>query len=231
MGKMEYSEWNMEEKLIQQLTKIRERLTINSVTIEHLEEMKLEAKTAFDSAIKGIAEHRNIREEIRKRRAQLKKWRISVIKTFFPIRWSFVLSAPFIYGMIFPAIVFHFFLEIYHHVCFRLYDIPRVNRKDYFINDRQLLPYLNWFEKLNCVYCSYYGNLLQYAAEIAGRTERYWCPIKYSRRIEHPHSQYVHFVDYLDGENFRTKAESLRSFADIKEEDAKACDFVSKHKK
>ena len=137
---------------------------------------------------------------------------------------------PFIYGMIVPMLFLHICLEIYHQVCFRIYGIPCVRPSEYFINDRQLLPYLNWFEKIHCVYCSYYNNLIQYAAEIGGRTERYWCPIKYSRRLKHTHSQYKLFVDYLDAENFRTKAKGLRDFSDM--DSAKdvpkpeACDFM-----
>lgn len=196
------------------------------MSVERLEELKHETKLAFDNAINGIATHRNIREEISKKRAQLRQWRAGFFQTIFPIKWTHLLSAPFIYVMIFPAIIFHICIEIYHQVCFRLYAISRVNYRDYFINDRQLLPYLNWFEKINCIYCSYFGNLLQYATEIAGRTERYWCPIKFSRRVDHAHSQYPLFADYLDAETFRTKAESLRDFSDITTEEGKTCDFV-----
>ena len=124
---------------------------------------------------------------------------------------------PFIYGMIVPMVFFHACLELYHRVCFRLFGIPLVRPSEYFINDRQLLPYLNWFEKFNCVYCSYYANLVRYAAEIGGRTERYWCPIKYSRRITGQHSQYPLFVEYLDAEGYRTKGNRLRDFSDLVE--------------
>ncbi len=216
----------MEEKLIQQFSKIKKVLVENTVSIERLEELKIETKTAFDNAIKGITQHGNIREDLFKKSEQLREWRVGFFRTIFPIKWNYLITLPFIYGMIIPALIFHICLEIYHQICFRMYVIPRVNQKDYFINDRQLLPYLNWFEKFNCIYCSYYGNLLQYATEIAGRTERYWCPIKYSRRIDHAHSQYPLFVDYLDGENFRTKATALRDFSDITAEEQKSCDFV-----
>ena len=125
--------------------------------------------------------------------------------------------------MIIPGLFFHLGLEIYHQVCFRLYGIPRVKPGDYFIYNRRLLPYLNWIEKLNCFYCSYFNNLLQYAIEISGRTERYWCPIKYATKINQTHSQYDKFVDYLDAENFRGKWQNLRDFSDIEQVDTKQC--------
>ena len=122
---------------------------------------------------------------------------------------------PFIYGMIVPALFLHLTAEIYQQICFRLYDIPRIRAREYFFFDRALLPYLNWLEKVNCVYCSYVNNLFQFVVEIAGRTERYWCPIKYANRLRRTHSQYELFTDFLDAETFREKWKNLRDFSDI----------------
>ena len=83
---------------------------------------------------------------------------------------------------------------------------------DYFIFDRRLLPYLNWLEKLNCFYCSYFNCLVSYMKEIAGCTERYWCPIKHSKMLKDQHSNYEKFVDYADGEALREKWDDLRKF-------------------
>ena len=170
---------------------------------------------------------RNILKEIEIKRKELNAWRIGVIRTIFPINWKYVLSMPFIYGFIVPAFFFHFCLEIYHQVCFRIYGIPLVRPGEYFIYDRRLLPYLNWLEKINCVYCSYFNNLLRYGMEIAGRTERFWCPIKYAGMIDHHHSQYPKFVDFLDARNFREKWKELRDFSDISGQE-KECDFIEK---
>ncbi|MFA6106305.1 MAG: hypothetical protein WC745_01385 [Patescibacteria group bacterium] len=205
----------MREKLIAKLQAIQKALAERSVGVNKLERLSAEAKRAFDSAIDSLWSREDIIKEIEARREQLKKWRRGFFRTVFPINWRYVFSMPFIYGMIIPALFFHIGLEIYHQVCFRIYRIPRVKSQEYFIYDRQLLPYLNWFEKFNCVYCSYVNNLIRYAAEIGGRTERYWCPIKYARRMEKPHSQYPKFVDYLDAENFRKKWSELRDFSDI----------------
>jgi len=80
---------------------------------------------------------------------------------------------------------------------------------------------INWLEKLNCLYCSYINNLLRYGMEIAGRTERYWCPIKYANNLKEHHSQYSKFVDYLDAKNYRGKLGELRDFSDILETEKK----------
>jgi len=66
-----------------------------------------------------------------------------------------VLSIPFIYSMIIPAVILDIFLTIYQFTAFPLYGIPRASRKDYFIYDRKFLKYLNLLEKFNCLYCSY----------------------------------------------------------------------------
>lgn len=133
------------------------------------------------------------------------------------INWRYLASAPFIYAMFFPSLIFNICLEIYHLVCFRLYGIPLVNSKEYFIYDRQFLEMLNYWEKFNCIYCSYVNNLIRYAAEIAGRTERYWCPLKYHKKIKGSHSQYPKFIEEENCSDMREKWEDLKDFSDIQE--------------
>ncbi|MDD4333055.1 MAG: hypothetical protein PHT51_02985 [Patescibacteria group bacterium] len=216
----------IKDDLRRRMQKAQESLQSDKkIGVKHLEQLGDEIMSAFDRAIGSLDFKINIFEELKKRREDLKNWKISWRKTFFPINFKYLLSAPFIYGMIIPGVFFHITLEIYHQVCFRFYGIPRVKPGDYFIYDRRLLPYLNWFEKLNCIYCSYFNNLLQYAVEIAGRTERFWCPIKYAKRVTKTHSQYNKFVDYLDAKNFREKWQELRGFSDIKQLEEKKCDF------
>jgi hypothetical protein len=206
----------IKQELLERLQKTQESLQkTKELGLKNLEDWGDEMRAAFDKAAGSLDFKINIWEELKTKRPQLKLWKLSWLKSFFPLNIKYILSMPFIYGMIIPGVIFHLCLEIYHQVCFRIYRIPRVKPGDYFIYDRQLLPYLNWFEKLNCVYCSYFNNLLRYATEIAGRTERFWCPIKYARRLNHPHSQYHNFVDYLDAKKFREKWEELRDFSDL----------------
>ena len=70
------------------------------------------------------------------------------------------LSIPFIYSMMIPAVILDLFLFMYQQTAMRLYRIPLVKRSDYITLERKHLDYLNWVEKLNCIYCSY-GNSLK----------------------------------------------------------------------
>ena len=121
-----------------------------------------------------------------------------------------ILSTTFIYGMIIPSVIFHICLEIYHQACFRLYKIPLVDSKKYFIYNRQLIKQLKPFDKFNCYYCSYVNNLIRYATEIGGRTERYWCPLKYHKEISNPHSQYKKFLTKDSKETLQEEWQTLR---------------------
>ena len=134
---------------------------------------------------------------------QLRVYKRNFFQYFRIIRLRHVVGAPFIYGMIIPAFILHICVELFHQVSFRLYGIPRVDSDRYFVIDRIHLSYLNWFEKFNCVYCGYFNGLMGYAREIAGRTEKYWCPIKHARRLHNTHSHYGDFFEYLDGKGYR----------------------------
>ncbi|WP_306258171.1 hypothetical protein [Pararhizobium sp. IMCC21322] len=110
------------------------------------------------------------------------------------------LSAPFVYGMVFPIAFLDICLFIYQAVCFRLWKVARVRRGDYVVIDRHHLAYLNGIEKLNCVYCGYANGMFAFAQEIAARTEQFWCPIKHASQIAQPHSHYSDFTEFGDAE-------------------------------
>jgi hypothetical protein len=109
-----------------------------------------------------------------------------------------LLTAPVIYSMILPFALLDLFVTVYQAICFPVYHIEKVRRADHILIDRQYLGYLNFMQKLNCVYCSYCNGLVSYVREIAGRTEAYWCPIKHSRRMADTHDHHAGFVDYGD---------------------------------
>lgn len=88
------------------------------------------------------------------------------------------LSAPLIYAMIIPLVFLDVCLALYQGICFPLYGIPTVPRRQYVRDSRARLGYLTAFDRLNCWYCGYANGLINYAREIAARTERFWCPIK-----------------------------------------------------
>ncbi len=114
-------------------------------------------------------------------------------------------------AMVVPLLLLDIFLAVFQVVAFGLWEIRKVRRSDFVVIDRQNLAYLNGFEKLNCVYCSYANGLLAYAKVIAGRTEQYWCPIKHARRVHAPHTRYARFLDYGDAEAYRRELARLRA--------------------
>lgn len=132
-----------------------------------------------------------------------------------------IASAPVIYLMIVPLVVLDIFVCFYQFVCFPLYRIPKVKRSQFIVIDRQLLEYLNAFEKLNCVYCGYANGLIGYLREIVARTELYWCPIKHARKILDPHRRYARFADFGQGEDYpeyqRAMREALAAIDESKE--------------
>ncbi len=149
------------------------------------------------------------KEEIKKKN---KFYKISVFESVFSARVREVLSAPFIYAMIVPAIILDIFLFIYQQTAIRLYKIPLVKRSDYIIFDRKQLDYLNLIQKINCLYCSYVNWLFSYAVEIAWRTEKYWCPIKSASKKKWWHDWEEYFADYWDPEAFIKAMGSIEEF-------------------
>jgi hypothetical protein len=131
-----------------------------------------------------------------------------------------ILTVPVIWGCLPAALLLALTITVFQTVCFPVYGIPKVKRRQHIIIDRHALAYLNLIEKINCVYCGYVNGLISYVREIAARTEQYWCPIKHARRLGSIHSRYRYFFDYGDGENYRQRLEEVRrAFADINEEE------------
>lgn len=125
-------------------------------------------------------------------------------------RLAIVLTAPFIYMLILPLALLDLFVSLYQAVCFPVYGIPKVPRRDYIVIDRQHLAYLNGLQKLNCVYCGYANGLIAWLREIASRTEAYWCPIKHSRSVAGAHHRYYGFIDFGDERDFRQRVDGHR---------------------
>lgn len=121
-----------------------------------------------------------------------------------------LLSSPMIYAMIIPAVLFDIILFIYQQVIFRIYKFKYIKRSDYIMYDHQYLGYLNPIEKLNCLYCSYFNGLMQYAAAIAARTELYFCPIKHAKKVAYEHDHYLKYFEYGDGDKYQSKLKDLR---------------------
>jgi len=117
-------------------------------------------------------------------------------------RLKHFVSFPFIYAPFIAFVVLDFIVEIYHHICFPLYKIPKVNRWDYILIDRHHLSYLNFSKKFNCVYCGYINGLLQYWVKIVGDTEEYWCGIQHEwedkKLLQAHHKDFAKYGDEAD---------------------------------
>jgi hypothetical protein len=136
--------------------------------------------------------------------------KMGIIHWFMTVRPQNYLTAPIIYGMIVPLILFDFFMMFYQLTCFPIYGIARVRRSDYISFDRRHLAYLNFIEKFDCLYCSYGNGLLAYATEIFARTEQYFCPIKHAQKVFGKHARYKYFLDYGDAADLHKRFEEIR---------------------
>lgn len=155
-------------------------------------------------------ENRRIRFE-REVLEQQRRFKAGLLAYVFGAELRHAASAPVIYALVFPLLLLDLSVSLYQYICFPLYRIPLVKRRDHFIFDRTHLGYLNLLEKLNCAYCSYGNGLASYLREIVGRTEQYWCPIKHSRRVMQAHPYYDGFADFGDAEAYRSELQNLRA--------------------
>ena len=131
-------------------------------------------------------------------------------------RWRNIATTPIIWCCILPALLMDLVISLYQLICFPVYGIPRVRRRDHVIIDRQQLQYLNIIEKINCVYCGYFNGVIAYTQEVAARTEQYWCPIKHASKLQTTHSRYGRFFDFGDSENYHQDFNDVRSdFSDL----------------
>lgn len=139
-----------------------------------------------------------------------KKLRSRFLSYVLDARPLIILTAPIIYAMIVPIALLDGLASLYQLLCFAVYGVSAVRRRDHMVFDRGQLAYLNWLEKFNCFYCSYANGVVSYLREIAARTEQYWCPIKHARRIVGAHERYSKFSDYGDASAYHTELAALR---------------------
>lgn len=142
--------------------------------------------------------------------AQQRRFREGLLGYLVGCELRHAVSMPFIYPLFPVLVLLDLMVMLYQAVCFPLYGIARVRRRDYLVFDRSMLGYLNLLEKLNCAYCSYATGLLAFVREVVGRTEQYWCPIKHARRVLQAHPYYGGFVDFADAEAYRKELGALR---------------------
>ena len=192
----------MKEKILEKIKESISEISKSNEAYLRFIELKENVTQTLDEQINKFLEEKEI----------VKRIKFPKVK----FNWKHLISIPFIYSMIIPTVLLHISIQIYQQVCFRLYGIPLVRQSEYLVYDRQLFSFLNPMEKFNCIYCSYVNNIFRFSTEIGARTERYWCPIKYYRRINKSHSQYNKFVkDANSREEIQEKWEELRDFTDL----------------
>lgn len=198
----------MNERIDQLISKIKE--------LEH--ELRQELQQKQDAFLYRIERNKvRFEEEVKARHRKLS---LKLHRYLFGASLLNILTVPFIWGCLPPALFLDLVVTGFQGICFPVYGIPKVKRGQHIVLDRHSLAYLNLIEKINCAYCGYFNGLISYVREVAARTEQYWCPIKHARRVSTIHSRYRYFFDYGDGESYRRKlAEVRRAFADLKDEE------------
>ncbi|MDM5270742.1 hypothetical protein PGH07_00950 [Sulfurovum sp. zt1-1] len=184
--------------------------------LNQIEELEGKLKAEIDAQEKHISYE--IKEGyVKFEESVLKKQRENMkglFRFFAEIPASHLLTSPFVYGMIIPAFLLDITLFFYQNVIFRLYGFKFVKRSEFIVFDRQYLRYLNFIEKLNCLYCSYFNGLMQYAADVAAKTELYFCPIKHAKKTLYRHRYYKDFLIYGDGEDYQKRLKLIRENID-----------------
>lgn len=180
--------------------------------MEEIEEMKLKLAEEIDKQESHISyEIKNgyvtfEKEVLAKQRENMK----NLLSWLAEVPLLHFIVAPLVYAMVIPAMFLDLALFLYQQVVFRVFNFKRIKRSDYIVFDRHYLGYLNVIEKLNCIYCSYFNGLTQYASAIASRTELYFCPIKHAKKVIAQHHYYEEFLSYGDEEDYQEKLKSLR---------------------
>lgn len=141
---------------------------------------------------------------------QQRRYKTGLFRFLLRSRLLVAVTAPIIYLGWIPFLLMDIFVTLYQAICFPVYRIPKVQRADYIVFDREELPYLNIIEKFNCFYCSYGNGVAAYTREVAARTEQYWCPIKHARRYKAAHERYPKFFDFGDAEAYQQGLNRLR---------------------
>ena len=139
-----------------------------------------------------------------------RRYRVSSFRYLLDADWRSVATAPVIYSMIVPLVLVDLSFTVYQHICFRAYGVPRVPRRDYQVNDRHRLAYLNTIEKINCTYCGYGNGVIAYTREIISRTEQYWCPIRQAHRVIDAHRRYPQFFAFGDAQGYQQGLKNRR---------------------
>ncbi|HEB01679.1 MAG TPA: hypothetical protein ENI12_00415 [Nitrospirae bacterium] len=190
------------QRLVRQIKQMEEELLI--------EIQKKEAEFFYEIRAKKIRFEKKIKAQ---HKAIVKK----LPRYLYDAAFLNMLTVPVIWSCLIPVAFLDLIVMVFQFICFPVYGIPKVKRKDYIIIDRHYLSYLNTIEKINCLFCGYFIGVISIVQEVAARTEQYWCPIKHARRLRTMHSRYKNFIDYGDGIKYKEKLQEVRrDFNDLR---------------
>lgn len=184
--------------------------------IEALDKELREELRTIEPRLRYTIQDKKVRfnAEVKKQHKLLvRKWFNYVYDSGFMI----VLTIPLVWSALIPMLILDAAIGLYQLICFPVYGIPFVKRREYIAFDRHSLPYLNIIEKVNCTYCAYFNGVMGYVREVAARTEQYWCPIRHARPIKPVHSRYRQFFPYGEAEAYREGLTEVRKrFDDLR---------------
>jgi hypothetical protein len=135
-------------------------------------------------------------------KAEQKKY--GILKVITNLLTMFLIWAPLPF-----ILVLDLFMEIYHRICFPIYGLEIVKRREYIqVMDRAKLKYLTWYEKLGCMYCGYVNGVFRFWKEISGRTESYWCGVMHEKKPgfkTQETQERQHFTAFGDEKEYKKK--------------------------
>jgi len=180
--------------------------------LEDMRDLQEQLEQFFDEArekFRYTLEDGRVRFSLEVQQLQ-RRYRVSSFRYLLDADWRSVATAPVIYSMIVPLVLVDLSFTVYQHICFHAYGVPRVPRRDYLVNDRHRLVYLNTIEKINCTYCGYGNGVIAYTREIISRTEQYWCPIRQAHRVIDAHRRYPQFFAFGDAQGYQQGLKNRR---------------------
>lgn len=190
--------------------------------IKQLQEKIDELETSLQKEYSRLAEKYGFSvkqkriEFIKNFRDRNKTFRIPAWRHTIPVNIRHLIALPLIYFMVIPVLILDFFVTLYNWTALPLYRIPIVKRSEFIVYDRQFLDYLNFLQKVACLYCTYANGVIAYAVEIGGRTERYWCPIKAANKPKVHNDWYNDYADYGNPEEWNEKFNKTEVFEKLK---------------
>ncbi|MEO8582099.1 MAG: hypothetical protein ABI425_06030 [Patescibacteria group bacterium] len=95
-----------------------------------------------------------------------------------------------IYFMIIPLVFLDICTTLYQLIYFSALGIPKISKRQFIVMERWDLNKLNFWQKINCVYCEYANGLLAWAKAVGNQTEIYSCAIRHQHALKgHEHEK------------------------------------------